>query len=167
MHAFRQQSLPIIKALCERHVQTGIEYEIVATRFPRDPANFSQQLGAYARALQTGSHDEVIDIDKPAIDQVFHEPISCQADRCLTIASRQKPITLRKLPLDLSGESIGGAQVRTQFLHHAEGRCQFGRAFEVLKHSGLVHEIPSRRGTYDSLPSGTQIEPKTREKTGT
>src|SRR5471032_878415 len=160
MHAFRQQALAIIKALRERHVQAGVQYKMIATCFPGNPANLCQQLTTQSRALKTRSHHEVIDIHKATVDQVFLEPVARQSDCFSAFAHGEKAITLCVLTMNLSHESVDGGEMWTQLLHHAERPRNLGLIIKVLKHGGMIHRVPRKRESHNSVSRRRLTEPK-------
>jgi hypothetical protein len=71
VHAAGQQPLAKTEALSQRHVQAGIQHEVIAMALHSLLANSRQQLRPKAAALELGADHQIIDVDETPVEQVF------------------------------------------------------------------------------------------------
>src|SRR5690606_32002999 len=104
MHASGEQAFAKVKALGERHVQAGIEHQMRTTILCRLASHRVEQLRAYAVPTLSTGDNQIVDIDEPAIEQVFQRPEARQTDQLGAQPGPQQAIMLVELPRHLNVE---------------------------------------------------------------
>src|SRR5690348_11821743 len=77
----RQQPLAVVEAVRQHVIERGVEDQPIAAELPTLFRNRVEQSSADPAAPLGFDGYEVIDVDEPAVDQVFFDAITCQTDR--------------------------------------------------------------------------------------
>lgn len=120
MHPAGEQPAAKVEALGQRIVQAGIEHQVIAPQPQGFGAHGVQKLRPQAAALQVGTDDEIVDIDKAPVDEVLLQAIAGQADDAFGVPRGQQAIALLRLPGELRHIALRAAEVGTQLLHQGE-----------------------------------------------
>ena len=103
MHASGEQPIAEIEALRKRHVQARVEYELRAAGFARNLPYRVEQLRADAASLQPAIDNQIVDIDKAAIQQIGQRAKTGEADNAARVGRSEQAIASGVLPGHLRG----------------------------------------------------------------